>query len=1055
MKTTKRILAIVITLMMIIPTSMFFSVTSSAGHPDECPDCGGTYWEPWITTVDPTCDTPGYGIMRCGTCGFSTNEYEEIPPYGHFPGRYYVTSGGLSQVCALCKTWMDEVTVPTVALNGNSRIRAIAGYFNAYQGANGTYYQPSWLKDGDAAYINTNVSDLFERVASQDGSWYIIGKGGDDTWYHYTSEFKSTYCMPNIILASQYAVDGNILDAGVHFKMHSVVLGDKHANYTNTGWTYNALYGSSMTCSNLISYAYTFQPITQRLSHGRNDMWNDGIVQSSTRGIEKSVKDAGGGFLCNFVGKTIRATTNTDLICYFFMPVQDSGTVPTWVNDSDARGSAASNKLGGKNAQFVEESYTYTFNQSGMNYSYDMAGEDGIDISFEEENGIVRMIINDHVIYTCGGDRSNRKVEFKYNGVEYSAEQYLENVGPAMIMNYYLGVDGYSALAVNGCNYPDNEQAEAEYFADFTLYSMDGIPANASAQAVAQKTVTFDANGGAAVSAQTVDKGTVITLPSTTKTGLTFAGWTDGSNTYNAGASYTVNADVTLTAIWKAVASFNANGGTGSVDDIVADEGATITMPSGAGLSKAGCEFLGWAFSSTATTAVYRAGASAKLNGNMTFYAVWKQSETPVTNYTVTFNAAGGAAVSAQTVAAGTAITLPATTRSGYDFAGWSDGSRVYQAGASYTVNANVTLTAQWTEQISYDEIALVKDGAYDVKVVGLDASKTYTIRYATGNYTSANAVKNGTNAGFVTVRNAAETVITLPTTGLHTVAVITGSSVELLDTVTIELADLKVLQYTANDLNLKVENLADARYVRLNQNGAGVLTISAKNFSNDGLKTWAEFAAPAAGTYDIVIAYNDQTTITGTVTLTAPVATVTTNGRIFTVADFGGANNVSYMRLAKGVITTANGMKAASDLRTYGAKYFKADTSAFAALDAVNGTSTTYTIQVAYVSGYSQFITFEITPTVPVITTTANSITIGNAGSVDGDYYIDWVRVAPGVQTSLYAIRHAAGSQVKKTADIANGAITFTGLSAGTYSIFYLYDGWNLSEGLVTAVVG
>jgi hypothetical protein len=75
-------------------------------------------------------------------------------------------------------------------------------------------------------------------------------------------------------------------------------------------------------------------------------------------------------------------------------------------------------------------------------------------------------------------------------------------------------------------------------------------------------TVTFDANGGSgtAPSAQTVQAGSSITLPGgdgLTKTGRNFGGWntiTSGAGTnYNAGASYTVNNNITLYARWSAL----------------------------------------------------------------------------------------------------------------------------------------------------------------------------------------------------------------------------------------------------------------------------------------------------------------------------------------------------------------------------------------------------------------------------------------------------------------------------------------------------------------------
>lgn len=44
----------------------------------------------------------------------------------------------------------------------------------------------------------------------------------------------------------------------------------------------------------------------------------------------------------------------------------------------------------------------------------------------------------------------------------------------------------------------------------------------------------------------------------------------------------------------------------------------------------------------------------------------------------------------------GSAVTLPAATRSGYTFKGWSDGTNTYPAGTRYTVTKMVTLQAQW-----------------------------------------------------------------------------------------------------------------------------------------------------------------------------------------------------------------------------------------------------------------------------------------------------------------------------------------------------------------------
>ncbi len=70
--------------------------------------------------------------------------------------------------------------------------------------------------------------------------------------------------------------------------------------------------------------------------------------------------------------------------------------------------------------------------------------------------------------------------------------------------------------------------------------------------------------------------------------------------------------------------------------------------------------------------------------------------------YTVTYDCNGGTSDCPDDltdVEAGSSISLAsAPIRSGYTFNGWSDGDNTYQAGDAYTVNGDVTFTAQWVE---------------------------------------------------------------------------------------------------------------------------------------------------------------------------------------------------------------------------------------------------------------------------------------------------------------------------------------------------------------------
>lgn len=75
-----------------------------------------------------------------------------------------------------------------------------------------------------------------------------------------------------------------------------------------------------------------------------------------------------------------------------------------------------------------------------------------------------------------------------------------------------------------------------------------------------QYTVTFDGNGGTAnESAYTFEYGTRFRLPSATRSGYKFLGWSENANAsaadYADGSEYTVTKDVTLYAVWQAKTS--------------------------------------------------------------------------------------------------------------------------------------------------------------------------------------------------------------------------------------------------------------------------------------------------------------------------------------------------------------------------------------------------------------------------------------------------------------------------------------------------------------------
>ena len=215
-------------------------------------------------------------------------------------------------------------------------------------------------------------------------------------------------------------------------------------------------------------------------------------------------------------------------------------------------------------------------------------------------------------------------------------------------------------------------------------------------------TITYDAAGGSSTPTQASKTiGQTFTLAAgPTKANFEFAGWNDGTTTYDAGYTYVVqDADVTLTAEWVEIfwIHYNYNGANETEPaDLRKLNGQSYTA--GDAVTKDGYTFAGWKSQSNVAIA---AGQSFTVNANnYILSAQW----TPI-NYHVTYASVGGVALPTETDKniSQTFTVANAPTRSGYTFNGWNDGALTYGPGATYSVGAsNVTMTAQWTA-IQYD----------------------------------------------------------------------------------------------------------------------------------------------------------------------------------------------------------------------------------------------------------------------------------------------------------------------------------------------------------------
>ena len=155
-----------------------------------------------------------------------------------------------------------------------------------------------------------------------------------------------------------------------------------------------------------------------------------------------------------------------------------------------------------------------------------------------------------------------------------------------------------------------------------------------------QGKLTYDANGGeGAIDSATGAAGESVKVAENvfTRNNYTFTGWNtqaDGKGTaYKAGDSFTLtDKDTVLYAQWSKNApaqvkvSYDANGGTGTMESITGDVGSKIVIEQN-GFARSGYTFTGWNTQADGKGTAYKAGNSFTLTDKDTvLYAQWSKN---------------------------------------------------------------------------------------------------------------------------------------------------------------------------------------------------------------------------------------------------------------------------------------------------------------------------------------------------------------------------------------------------------------------------------------------
>ena len=192
---------------------------------------------------------------------------------------------------------------------------------------------------------------------------------------------------------------------------------------------------------------------------------------------------------------------------------------------------------------------------------------------------------------------------------------------------------------------------------------------------VIEYTIITLLEGGNAGSSQvyfyTVEQ--TVTLPTPTRTGYTFLGWTgEGITTPQPNVTIPKGStgDKTYIENWELTGytiTMDLNGGSGQEKVIytITDEDFELPTP-----TRNGYEFVGWT-GEDITTPQTRVKIPKGSTGNKAYTANWK-----VIEYTITLDTNGGPVVSPIKYTVEDTFTLPYILRPGYEFAGWTlDGS--------------------------------------------------------------------------------------------------------------------------------------------------------------------------------------------------------------------------------------------------------------------------------------------------------------------------------------------------------------------------------------------
>ena len=303
----------------------------------------------------------------------------------------------------------------------------------------------------------------------------------------------------------------------------------------------------------------------------------------------------------------------------------------------------------------------------------------------------------------------------------------------------------------------NTDSFDASHFSIYVITGENQVPL---------ATYTFIANGSV-VSTQIVKSGDTLIAPTAPDVdGQAFVGWVDEAGNPFTGfgkqPEITETTTPTITARYEAalyVYFLNPDGSqimrTEKVGNHDAHDFTTVSYE-----VDSTHKLVGWAAEASGTTNIADKISVPKNKTSVNVYAIIKEG------YWVSFNSDGGSIVDSQFVLHGDNLDkIPDSTKPGYTFEGWYNGSAKVENGA--TVTSSMTLTAHWkAKEVSYTVIHWWENADDD----GYSFHESQELQGLTGETTAAVAKSYTTNGKNIHGESVEDKVFTASTISQNTI---------------------------------------------------------------------------------------------------------------------------------------------------------------------------------------------------------------------------------------------------------------------------------------------